>query len=80
MSVKCINHDTCPIVNIPGFVEGEEKREYYVEKYCTGGKKNWTRCKRYLTKEDYLFCPDFVLPDTPGTTDEMIDRFEEEIE
>ncbi len=80
MLVYCINHNTCPIVNIPGFIDEEEKKDYYVNNYCRGGKDNWTKCKRYLTKVDHYFCPDFVMPDTPGTTDEMIDIFDEDIE
>jgi len=78
MTSFCINYNTCPLINDPGFLQVKEKTDYYVETFCKGGKENWSICKRYLMKLRWNFCPDFVLPDTPDTTDEILDKFEEE--
>jgi len=36
----------------------------------------WLTCTRYITKSQLNFCPDFVLPDTDATPDEIIARFD----
>lgn len=33
---------------------------------------------RYRAKEEIYFCPDFVMPDSKMTMDEIIDKFDEE--
>ncbi len=76
MQKECINYKNCPLVINPAFAP-DQQRDYYMRVYCLGGKANWTKCKRYMTKVDYFFCPDFVMPDTSGTTDEIIDKYEE---
>jgi len=35
-------------------------------------------CKRLIAKNTLDFCPDFVLPATPLSVDEIIDKFDEE--
>ncbi len=30
-----------------------------------------------MIKLKYHFCPDFVMPDTPESADEILDKFEE---
>jgi len=78
MSTVCINYKTCPLINNANFIPGKIKVDFYITSYCQGGKENWSSCKRYLMKLKWHFCPDFVLPDTPETTDEILDKFEEE--
>ena len=78
MSTVCINYKSCPLVNNEKFVVEKAKLNYYISTYCQGGQDNWSSCKRYLMKLKWHFCPDFVLPDTPGTTYEIVDKFEEE--
>jgi hypothetical protein len=48
--------------------------------YCTGPKSEWEKCKRYTTKAALGFCPDFVLPDTDLTLDQIIDKYDSENE
>jgi len=53
-------------------------REAYLKSYCTAGVSNWTSCKRYITKSELNYCPDFVLPDTELSPIEIIDKFDED--
>ncbi|MBM3434945.1 MAG: hypothetical protein FJY07_01875 [Bacteroidetes bacterium] len=75
----CPNQDSCDVVNKAGFAGDEKKREKYMTDYCRASESKRNRCKRLIMKNMYHFCPDFVLPDTQLTPDEIIDKFEEEI-
>ncbi len=48
----------------------------YLKSYCRNGM-HYLECKRYLVRQEMGFCPDFVLPDMPDGTDEIIRRFDE---
>lgn len=74
---SCPNTQGCQIINIKDFVDSE-RREFYMEKYCSSDKDQWEKCKRYITKNELNFCPDFVLPDTEYTTDQILDIIEKE--
>lgn len=74
---RCPNFKVCRLVTIEGFFGDDTKRKDYIDKWCTTGEKNWSACKRYLTKKELDFCPDFVLPDTVLSIDEIIDKFDE---
>ncbi len=78
MPADCTNYSTCPLINNSGFISEPGHKDHYIKKYCRAGDNNWSKCKRYLMKRRWQFCPDFVLPDTPGSTDEILDKFEEE--
>ena len=73
----CPNYEICRLVTIEGFSGDETRRQNYMKTYCVKGKENWSNCKRYIAKNALNFCPDFVLPDTTLTPDEIIDKFEE---
>jgi hypothetical protein len=73
----CPNYDVCKLVTTEGFSGNEERRQVYLTDYCHAGETKWAVCKRYMTKKALNFCPDFVLPDTPLTIDEIIDKFDE---
>jgi len=72
----CPNYPTCILVNPPYIPLDAGKKETYMSIYCHGGDTAWDSCKRYITKRALNFCPDFVLPDMPGTPDEIIDEFD----
>ena len=76
-ALKCPNFEICKLVTIEGFSGDEKRRQKYMTTYCTTSEKNWAACKRYITKAELNFCPDFVLPDTMLSPDEIIDRFDE---
>jgi len=74
---SCPNYQSCRLINSPEFNTGKQSREHYFTLYCIDGKQKWWNCKRFQTKEILGFCPDFVLPDTSLTVDEIIDKFDE---
>jgi hypothetical protein len=73
----CPNYQTCLLVNPPYIVLGAEKKEMYMSMYCRAGELSWSSCKRYITKKALSFCPDFVLPDSPETPDQIINEFDQ---
>jgi hypothetical protein len=75
----CPNIDTCEVINKTGLAVSVEKLEKYITGYCHASESKRNRCKRFIMKNMYHFCPDFVMPDTQLTPDEIIDQFEQEI-
>lgn len=73
----CPNTTTCKLVNNIDFLEDKALRDRYIKSYCKGDNPNFEDCTRYTTKNSIHFCPDFVLPDTEMTIDEIIDKYEE---
>jgi hypothetical protein len=73
----CPNTTTCKLVNNIDFLEDKALRDRYIKSYCKGGKSNFESCTRYTTKNTIHFCPDFVLPDTDMTLNEIIDKYEQ---
>lgn len=51
-------------------------KENYIVTWCKDAEGIWGNCTRYLTKKSLGFCPDFVVPDTPLTVDEIIEKFD----
>jgi hypothetical protein len=75
----CPNYKSCQLVNAPYIVREATKRDMYMSKYCLHGESAWSRCKRYITDKALNFCPDFVLPDSPGTPEEIISKFDDDL-
>lgn len=80
MKGYCPNTEVCKLYLVEGFAGNEEQRMNYIQSWCQSGKKKWANCTRYVVKEAIHFCPDFVLPDSVMTPDEVIDRFDQESE
>jgi len=74
----CPNIDVCKLVIITGFTGDEEQQNNYIQDYCRSNNKKWDDCKRWIVKNKFNFCPDFVLPDSELTPDEIIDKFDQE--
>jgi len=74
---ECPNFEICKLVTTEGFSGDEARRKAYIDAWCTTGEKNWSSCTRYITKAALNFCPDFVMPDTALSPDEIIDKFDE---
>lgn len=74
----CPNIEVCRLVITLDVVPDTLKRSYYIEAYCKAGELTWSQCKRFITKQKLNFCPDFVLPGTQLSMDEIIDKFDEE--
>ncbi len=75
----CPNYSDCKLLNSNCVVAITKVREDYIFKYCQNDERNWRKCKRYIAKTTLNFCPDFVLPDTPLTPEEIIEKFDNEI-
>ena len=73
----CPNYINCQLINKEGVLQDKNRQRQYIRDFCLGGDEAWGRCKRYLTKQELNFCPDFVLPDSPWSPDEVLDIFEE---
>lgn len=73
----CPNINTCRMVSTEIVVPEKDKKERYMQGWCLQGEEMWSNCKRYETKKALGFCPDFVVPDTGLSMDEIIDKFED---
>lgn len=77
---NCPNIEVCKLVTTEGFTGNENLRHEYIRLWCKSGEEMWGQCKRYVVKNALNFCPDFVLPDTQMSPEEVIDKFDEENE
>jgi hypothetical protein len=68
---------SCKLVQDTGFINDAALRERYIRLYCRSADPGYNNCKRFITKENIHFCPDFVMPDTTFTVEEIVERFEE---
>jgi hypothetical protein len=78
MKEECPNFSGWQIVNIKDFVADEEKKQAYIDTYCHGENAGYTHCKRFQTKKALNFCPNFVMPDSPWSIDEIMEKCENE--
>ena len=78
-SLNCPNYDDCKLINDTGFIISSSQKRSYVVYFCKSKNCDWQLCKRYIVKNTMHFCPDFVLPDSPLSADEIIDKFDKEI-
>jgi hypothetical protein len=76
MEKKCPNINGCRLVKTDVVVPDSDVKAAYMTAYCQR-EETWRKCKRYITKRSLWICPDFVLPDTDMTEDEIIDLYEE---
>jgi hypothetical protein len=74
----CPNYNSCRLVQHQGFPVEKNQLDSYMIAYCKAGQMKWEVCKRYVVKKVLNFCPDFVLPDTLLSPDEIIDKFDNE--
>ena len=75
MEKPCPNIEGCRLVRTDFVVPDPELKETYITEYCYR-EETWRKCKRYQTKKSLWICPDFVLPDTEMTEDEIVDLYE----
>jgi len=76
--INCPNITECNLVTVKGFTGDEIQQQQYIKNYCEAGNEMWGICTRFMVKKALNFCPDFVLPDTSMTPDEVIDKFDKE--
>lgn len=79
MSKYCPNYGDCKLVQTDLVIKDDEVlKAKYIADYCTSDKEVWEACKRYQTRMELHFCPNFVLPDTRLSIDEIMDKYDEE--
>lgn len=76
-SDQCPNYIECALIN-KQLDLSDDIYKVYINNYCCCDKGSWSECMRFRAKEKLNFCPDFVLPDSVMTIDEIIDRFDNE--
>jgi hypothetical protein len=75
MAKICPNYGGCRLVTTNEVVPDKGEKEKYLQDYCeTEG--NWKNCVRYITRKALWICPDFVLPDSNLTEDEIVEEYE----
>ncbi len=74
----CPNIDICRLVNAEDYKLDSDSRANYLKLFCKTETENWENCNRFIVKEELNFCPDFVLPDSGLTADEVMDKFDED--
>ena len=77
MTKICPNFGGCRLVQTDVVVTESEKKEEYISSYCLN-EETWKKCKRYTIRKALWICPDFVLPDSDMTEDDVVDRYEDE--
>jgi hypothetical protein len=75
MAKICPNYGGCRLVQTQVVEPDDAKRETFIETYCIK-EETFKTCKRFITRKSLWICPDFVLPDTNLTEDEIIDLYE----
>jgi hypothetical protein len=75
MTKICPNHGGCRLVRTESVEPDKEKRENYLSEYCLT-EDNWKNCRRFTIRKALWICPDFVLPDSDLTEDDVADRYE----
>jgi hypothetical protein len=79
MAKICPNYGGCRLVQTDVVETDSGKKEAYISAFCLN-EETWKKCKRYTIRKALWICPDFVLPDSEITEDEVVDRYEEKEE
>lgn len=74
----CPKYQKCPIFNNK-LLKRKQSEEVYKNLYCKmPGKGGWERCKRYLVAEKMGRVPDWVMPNSTYSVEEIIERMNNE--
>ena len=75
MNKICPNYGGCRLVQTDVVVPDSDRKDQYIQTWCNR-EETWKKCKRYVTRKALWICPDFVLPDSVFTEDEIVERYE----
>jgi hypothetical protein len=75
MAKICTNYGGCRLVQTDDVEPDNARKEKYLADYCESDG-NWKNCVRYTTRKSLWICPDFVLPDSKMTEDEIVEEYE----
>ena len=73
---NCSSFGSCKLVKKDSLGLTEKTREEYIQNYCLSQNRAWETCRRFECRKALHFCPDFVLPDTALSLDEIIEQFD----
>jgi len=76
MNEICPKTPKCPLFN-NGLLKRQQSAETYKKMYCNV-PSNFANCKRYIIAEKAGKCPDYVLPNSSYTIDEILERMTKE--
>lgn len=74
----CPNMSHCRLVNSSDFPVDDTMRDDYIRTFCKGTHPGYNACRRYIVSRDLFLCPDFVLPDSIITLNDIFERIEKE--
>jgi hypothetical protein len=72
---NCPNYNGCQLVNGTIKINLEDQKRY-INLFCINPHGKWQTCKRFVTKSELSFCPDFVLPDTNLSSEGIIEKYD----
>ena len=75
MSNICPNYGGCRYVRTQVVEPDDAKREATIKEFCLDEEKFKT-CRRYTIRKALWICPDFILPESDISEDEVADRYE----
>lgn len=75
MNTICPNYGGCRYVRVRDLEPDEAKWEATMAAYCYK-EETFVTCRRYIIRKALWICPDFVLPDSKFTEEEVADRYE----
>ena len=77
MNSICPKSEKCPIF-IGGVLKRPESEQVYRNLYCNAGKKNYTKCVRFIvSKETGKIAPTDILPNCTKDLDDIIKKVQE---
>jgi len=77
MNNQCKKVEKCPLFNNK-LLKRQQSAETYKALYCNAGEEKYTLCKRYIVSESLGKCPDFVLPNSSYSIEEIKDKIRSE--
>ncbi len=69
----CFKKETCSLFS-KNLLRRKQSEEVYKSLYCNT-KDNWKQCKRYLVSKKLGSCPDFVMPNSNYSVEEIIEKY-----
>ncbi len=74
---QCPKICSCPLFNEKLQV-GEDSKIIYKKCYCLDEETRWKSCKRFVVAEHMGFCPDYVMPNSLLSFEQIFTRIKVE--
>lgn len=73
----CPKSANCRLFN-NNILSKPEYAETYRSLFCNAGEKRWAQCKRNIVSTKFGKCPDYILPNSIMTVEEIEARMKKE--